>query len=546
MNYVQALTASKKTPNILKGSESGAYFRGYVKGPFGRPDRFCDMLNMSGQDYPLIRTRDKRTKLRTLTKCNGIFGREKLGWVDGTTLYYNGTAVTGSLEDSKKTFCSMGAYTLILPDKMIFDSVNLTLSSAENTQAPSGTVTFNPCTYEGAVLTDYSSALYIKISATNIDTGFTAGDVVTISGSTIGIDGDYNIENTVTDGIVILGTMSSASASQTGGLTVSRSMPDMDYVTECDNRIWGCSSANHEIYACKLGDPKNWRSFQGLSTDSYALTIGSVGDFTGAATHLGYVIFFKENVLHKLYGNKPSNYQLTNSIVRGVAAGSSQSIVTAQETLFYMSPAGAVSYEGAMPQSCDVQLGGVKYTDAVCGAAGTRVFWSLKEGANTYHLFVLDTRTGDWHREDGIRADSFATVENDLYMADSSGNLWCLTGEGDAAYLPAQGTRAPEDTLSWRIDTGDMAMDMANKRAQKILLRYELTAGSDISILLRYDGGREELIRRFRQQDKTRLVSLPIIPRRCDRLALILEGTGEIRLYAVSVQTQGGTELYGH
>ena len=36
---------------------------------------------------------------------------------------------------------------------------------------------------------------------------------------------------------------------------MERRVPDLDYVTECDNRVWGCSSKENVIYACKLGRP---------------------------------------------------------------------------------------------------------------------------------------------------------------------------------------------------------------------------------------------------------------------------------------------------
>ena len=66
------------------------------------------------------------------------------------------------------------------------------------------------------------------------------------------------------------------------------------------------------IYACKLGDPTNWFSYRGIAADSYAVTVGSDGAFTGAATCMGYALFFKENTLHKLCGTKPSDFQLTS------------------------------------------------------------------------------------------------------------------------------------------------------------------------------------------------------------------------------------------
>ena len=76
-------------------------------------------------------------------------------------------------------------------------------------------------------------------------------------------------------------------------LQCERRVPDLDYLTECDNRVWGCSGSENVIYACKLGDPTNWFSYRNTAADSYAVTVGSDGDFTGAAACMGYVLFFQ-------------------------------------------------------------------------------------------------------------------------------------------------------------------------------------------------------------------------------------------------------------
>ena len=53
-------------------------------------------------------------------------------------------------------------------------------------------------------------------------------------------------------------------------LQCERRVPDLDYLTECDNRVWGCSGSENVIYACKLGDPTNWFSYRNTAADSYA------------------------------------------------------------------------------------------------------------------------------------------------------------------------------------------------------------------------------------------------------------------------------------
>lgn len=88
--------------------------------------------------------------------------------------------------------------------------------------------------------------------------------------------------------------------------------------------------------ACRLGDPTNWFSYRGIAADSYAVTVGSDGAFTGAATCMGYALFFKENTLHKLYGSKPSDFQLTSLRCRGVAKNAARSLCVLNETLYYL------------------------------------------------------------------------------------------------------------------------------------------------------------------------------------------------------------------
>ena len=135
-------------------------------------------------------------------------------------------------------------------------------------------------------------------------------------------------------------------------VTAQRRVPDLDWLTEHNNRVWGCSSTENVIYACKLGDATNWFSYRGTAADSYAVTVGSDGAFTGAATCMGYVLFFKENGLHKLYGTKPSDYQMSSIQCSGVAKGAHQSLCVINETLYYLSMDGSWRGTAACPPRC--------------------------------------------------------------------------------------------------------------------------------------------------------------------------------------------------
>ena len=74
----------------------------------------------SGQ-YPLLTARKPRGTVKALTKPNGLFYKGKLCYVDGTALWY-GDAVVGVVADSPKTFVGMGAYLLVFPDKLCYNT----------------------------------------------------------------------------------------------------------------------------------------------------------------------------------------------------------------------------------------------------------------------------------------------------------------------------------------------------------------------------------------------------------------------------------------
>ena len=148
-----------------------------------------------------------------------------------------------------------------------------------------------------------ATSTYVKLAAPNLGKGFSLYDGVTLSGCTgalAGLNGSHVLQAVGDHFAVIPGLLGAPEASCEGAVTLERRAPDMDFVTECDNRLWGCKyglvdgKAVNEIYASKLGDFKNWRCYQGLSTDSYAAGRGADGPFTAAATHLGHPLFFRE------------------------------------------------------------------------------------------------------------------------------------------------------------------------------------------------------------------------------------------------------------
>ena len=381
---------------------------------------------------------------------------------------------------------------------------------------------------------------YIRINAENVARDFKVGDGVKLGGlSKIPdlndkvsiIQEAYHDEksNGAADYIIVIGIIDESFS--VDGLTVARTMPTMDFVIESNNRLWGCRyglSADgqivNEIYASKLGDFKNWNVFAGVSTDSYAVSLGSDGVFTGAASYLGNPVFFKENYIHQLYGYYPAQYQVQTTQGRGVQKGSHKSIAVVNETMYYKSVNSICAYRGSLPSEISEIFGGVHYRNAVGAAHNNKYYVSLTDDYGGRHLFVYDTMRGMWHKEDDIEVVEFCSNDNELYIRTlSNKGLVTVFGSGEA-----------ESNLCWMFESGKMGLGVHNKKQlTRISLRMMLNQGSRVRAFVEYDssGSWEQVY----ISDGTSLdsFSVAIRPRRCDHFRIRLEGVGEAKIYSI-------------
>ena len=319
-----------------------------------------------------------------------------------------------------------------------------------------------------------------------------------------------------------------------GTVQLERRVPDLDFVTECDNRVWGCSSRENVIYACKLGDPTNWFSYRGIAADSYAVTVGSDGAFTGAATCMGYALFFKENTLHKLYGSKPSDFQLTSLRCRGVARNAARSLCVLNETLYYLSPDGVMAWDGSIPAKVSGALDAGRLAhvqSAVGGALDGRYYLHIsREGGSQARLLVYDTERGLWSEED-VCSYEMASTGGQLYLWNGQA-LWAADPDREADW---QSTDGVEEKIHFEMITGDIGMDGAEDRyLSRLTLRLDAGCCSTVEVSASYDGGAWETVGSITAQAQRRSCDLPFVPRRHGTLRLRLRGTGQITLRSMA------------
>lgn len=581
-------------------------FGGYNHNPRISEAEFFDMKNMSSSQYPILAPRAKRGIYASPESPQGMIAKDTLCYVDGSAMVVDGYPVEMGLstdeEDCPKTLVSMGAYIIILPDKMYLNTADLTdfgkIEAKFETTTP---VRFSLCKIDSAeygvsatpsppespenqelwidnstsphTLKQWSESssmwvsigtTYIKISSEGSGLGkqFEKYDGVSISGlknTTIisdatgagvnestqsdlyQIDGSFTVWEKGDDYIVIVGMLDNTVTIQ-NSITITREMPTMDFIVESENRLWGChygvnknGDVVNEIYASKLGDFRNWNCFMGISTDSYIASVGTDGVFTGAVTHLGYPIFFKEKCMHKVFGNFPSNYQIQTTSCRGVQRGSEKSLAIVNEVLYYKSTLSVCAYDGSLPIEISAPLGEKLYYDAVGCAHGNKYYIDMKDASGEWNLFVYDSAKGMWHKEDDTHVQSFCSCRDELYFIDADTKvIKTMYSSKDS----------DEKAVEWMAESGVIGTSSPDKKyVSRITVRMSLDIGTSVSFFAQYDSAGEWVHLCTMTGTSLRTFSVPIRPKRCDHFRLRIEGEGDCKIYSISKTVEEGSDM---
>lgn len=512
-------------PNIKFGSGSV----GTSQDKFGGIDHrlsasdgdIFDMLNMSSDRFPLLSPRSPRRFIKAVGEVDGeLFADDVLYYISSGSMYVyiptgEDVEVLTGLTSGEKQIAKIKTMICVFPDKVYYDTESGETGSLE-VKLEGISVTFA----DGVLFEEDAERNALTSSSVILGDYFKVGDAVEISGCT------KNPQNNVTPIVreisedkktLYFYEFTFTNGSETG-VTLSRTIPELDFVFENENRLWGCFG--NEVYCSKLGDPTNWRSYDGIASSSYQVSVGSAGSFTAACSFLGYPLFFKEDKIYRMYGNAPESFQLMSSATLGVMAGSHKSLAIAGETLFYVSRAGIVAYGGGIPTIISSLLD-EKIVGGVGGTDGLKYYLDAEGEDHGRVMYVYDTETGGWCIEDSLSATSFAFANRELYCIGAVG-LYSLSSEGDEV------VKSVCEFADWYDDYAD------TKILQKIRLRLEVGFGSKISVYINYNSsGVWEQV--FTTDGLTKGgYDIPIKARRADHYRLKIEGVGRYVIYNIT------------
>ena len=522
----------------------------------------------------------------------------------GETLYYirNDTLFSGDDElaelvygAGERTLVCIGAYICIYPDKLVYNTETGALKNIDSAfSLLNANVEFKPCIVgsedevssntepsspdDGDYWLDTSGDVYVlkvysaysdtwteiatdcvMISATDIGKDFAEGDAVKLSGFSDApelnaLNNSYAVIKSIDANYIVVTGFVPYTITHYQSLeafVAKRTMPDFAYIIECGNRLWACNESN-EIYASKLGDPTNWNCFQGISTDSYAVTVGKEGLFTGAVNYNGTPVFFKEERLYKIFGDYPSNYRTNEITAKGVMVGADKSLHRVGTVLMYKSRDSICVYDGGGVSEISRPFGNIKYNavqsnygPAAGSYKGKYYISMLNEKTNEWNMFVYDTSKGLLHREDNTHAKYFVDLQDDLLFYDAA--------DDEVKAIYGTGTEK-EGIISWYADTGEIGMQIPSgtttvtymtgtKYIARLLVRYSMEIGSSADFYIMYDSNTEW--EHIASATGTRLSTMTteIRPKRCDHFRLRIEGKGPINIYSIAKLLRRGSDF---
>lgn len=622
---------------------------------------FYEMENLCGDDYPLLATRKQRNTLQVsaenlqamVSKGDELY---YIAGYDSTTKtcgFYAGDekvmdlAYAGGL----KRFVSMGAYLLIWPDKVWYNTSDGTHGNMEkmfsaaagtyldhnltSSSGPDGQEVYDiyvlwyirPCSRDGKIVyttganygekrvvvvdgIEYHYLNFVKpkepkngdayidretrtpyiyndiskdwsaqdvpvmwLECKGIGSAFAPGDCIRVSGIDPGTYSGLNVGDNPSDGVyrevlvtgenyIVLDAYAPAEAHgimndtppAEGYVKAAMDIPDMDYVIEAQNRLWGCKYGTvngklvNEIYASALGRFDVWRKYAGVSTDSYAASIGSDGRWTGAVNYQGYPLFFKEDRMHKVYVSASGAHRIQEYTMRGVQPGGAKSLAVVNGVLFYKARDCVCAYDGSgapTDVSEKLNLNSLSRPGSTTSiAAAYRDKYYLYLQMNTppgSRLLVLDTRRGAWYREN-------LPIGSISDFTEFMGSLLCAAGgieeiAHDNQVSELIGTE--EGNVAWSCETGLIGYStVEQKYVSRFNIRMSLARDAYMDVLVQYDSDGVWHNQGRIQGVGTRTFMLPVRPRRCDHFRIRLEGSGNVRIYSFAKIFEAGSDVY--
>lgn len=358
----------------------------------------------------------------------------------------------------------------------------------------------------------------VNNSVKNLFSQLKSGDVVEISGCKRYTSNNKTAQIvSASSSVLRFADETFSESEETAVITIKRKIPDFSCVCSYENRLWGCEG--NTIYASALGDMTNFFIYKNLSTDSFSVMSNSAGDFTACMPFGNCCLFFKENGCFKLYGNRPSNFQLTESYAGGVLAADSKSIVSIGGRIIYKGNGGIYTFYGGVPQCISQKLTGIKMDNAVSGSDG-KCFYITADTEEGREEFVWDMERNLWSKS-GVR--------DAIGYSSYGGNLYRLCPHGVEKLL-----EETDDNTQWSITLCPFDEDYhKTKNYTRLYISVHLFENAYVNTQISCDNEPWRDIQTCYANEK-KYLNIPCVIKSCHSIKLKLSGKGKCLLESIT------------
>ena len=505
-------------------------FSGIRYGRGGSDGELADSFNLSARQYPALSQRMERTVEGNYDSATAIFGKGKLCVVDGTNFLYDGVK-KGTVTAGEKQIVSVNTKIVIWPDMACYDTEAdefSSLSAKAIIPAKKATFTKNTLTVQEFTSTGGTEG----VSASKLEDLFKENQAVEISGASIAENNKEIIIRKVEGNTLTFYNDSFTAGDSSTEVTIERKVPDLKVICSSNNRVWGADDTT--IWASALGDPFTWYNYDGLSTDSYAVAVGTDGPFTGCVEYGSNVLFFKEDKLHKVLGTSPKDYAIYTYTIQGIQNGSMKSAQVINEVLYYKGVEGVYAYNGGVPYLVSENFGTRLYEAARASTDGQRYYISMQDvETGEWGLWTLDTLRNIWLKEDNTHVLEFATLEGDLLFLSGDGKTLYKTGQPDQ-----DGSK-----IKWSATFYPMDETTHSKKGySRLLMRMELEPGAWVKAEIKEDLNPWKTLSTVHGQ-RVRTAHVTFLPGRCDTFQIRLSGEGRCVVKSLIREFDTGSEV---
>ena len=223
-----------------------------------------------------------------------------------------------------------------------------------------------------------------------------------------------------------------------------------------------------------------------------------------------------------------------------------------------------MAYDGGTPYCISDKLN-TRYKTAVGGTEGTKYYCSAQSVDGGYELMVLDIDKAEWHKEDDLKINAACTLDNKMYFVKQGEGLlfcsdnvrvsdWLLVGgsSSDTGYVGVVNPEAPTENykdMEWSATFGPFDEYIENRKIySKVLIRLQANDNASrvkVYIALNDAASHPTKATMMKIADfypvSTEGQTIPVIPRRCDRYSIIIEGKGNCAIKSLTRKVRRGT-----